>query len=110
MRESNPDRRHGADRMTRVSFGQREPDGAGFRPPGVRCERGELRGHFNQLPLSFMVELARTGGRLGGGVVEAEYLVEVLDRQLVEQLLRHYAVLLDNALAEPRRGCCRRAR
>jgi mycobactin peptide synthetase MbtE len=99
VRESNPDRRHGADRMTRVSFGQREPDGAGFCPPGVQCERGELRGHYNQLPLSLMVELNRAGS--GGGVVEAEYLVEVLDRQLVEQLLRHYGALLDNALSEP---------
>ncbi|WP_156744688.1 non-ribosomal peptide synthetase, partial [Mycobacterium sp. E2238] len=97
VRESNPDRRHGADRMTRVSFGQREPDGAGFCPPGVRCERGELRGHFNQLPLSFMIELDRANG----GLVEAEYLVEVLDHRLVEQLLRHYAVLLDSALADP---------
>lgn len=97
VRESNPDRRDGADRMTRVSFGQREPDGAGFNPPGVRCERAELRGQFNQLPLSFMIELDRGSG----GSVEAEYLVEVLDQRLVEQLLRHYAVLLDDALANP---------
>lgn len=97
VRESNPDRRHGADRMTGMSFGQREPDGAGFCPPGVRCERAELRGHFNQLPLSLMVELDRAGGAL----IEAEYLVEVLDQQLVEQLLRHYAALLDSALADP---------
>ncbi|MGZ4513225.1 MAG: amino acid adenylation domain-containing protein [Mycobacterium sp.] len=101
VRESNPDRRHGADRMTRVSFGQREPDGAGFCPPGVRCERGELRGRFNQLPLSFMIELDRTADGSGGGLVEAEYLVEVLDQQLVDQLLRHYAVLLDHALTNP---------
>ena len=45
-----------------------------------------------------MVEVA---GADGGALVEAEYLVEVLDRGLVEQLLRHYAVLLDNALANP---------
>lgn len=99
VRESNPDRRHGADRMTRVSFGQRDADGAGFCPPGVTSERAELRGHFNQLPLSFMVELDRSGN--GGGLIEAEYLVEVLDRPLVEQLLRHYVVLLDNALSKP---------
>jgi len=98
VRASNPDRRHGAERMTRVSFGLRESDGGGFCPPGVRCERAELRGHFSQLPLSLMIELP---GADGGALVEAEYLVEVLDRGLVDQLLRHYAVLLDNALAQP---------
>ena len=102
VRESNPDRRHGAERMTRVSFGLREPDGGGFSPPGVRCARAELRGHLNQLPLGLMIELAGAAtGSDGSALVEAEYLVEVLDRPLVEQLLRHYGVLLDNALADP---------
>jgi mycobactin peptide synthetase MbtE len=96
VRESNPDRRHGAERLTRLSFGLREPDGGGFRPPGVRCERGELRGKFSQLPLGFMVELDGQGA-----MVEAEYLVEVLDAALARQLLDHYAVLLDSVLAEP---------
>ena len=58
VRASNPDRRHGAERMTRVSFGLREPDGGGFCPPGVQCERADLRGHVSQLPLSLMIELA----------------------------------------------------
>ncbi|MDD4865976.1 MAG: AMP-binding protein, partial [Mycobacterium sp.] len=98
VRQINPDRRHGAERMTRVSFGMREPDGAGFCPPGVRCERGGLRGHFSQLPLGLMIEL---GGADGGAVVEAEYLVEILDRPLVRQLLQHYAALLDDVLANP---------
>ena len=102
VRASNPDRRHGAERMTRVSFGLREPDGGGFCPAGVRCERAELRGHISQLPLSLMIELAGTSaGSERGAVVEAEYLVEVLDRPLVDQLLQHYGVLLDNALADP---------
>ncbi len=102
VRESNPDRRHGAERMTRVSFGLREPDGGGFCPPGVRCARAELRGHLNQLPLGLMIELPGAApGSDGSALVEAEYLVEVLDRPLVEQLLRHYGVLLDNALADP---------
>ncbi|WIM89391.1 amino acid adenylation domain-containing protein [Candidatus Mycobacterium wuenschmannii] len=96
VRASNPDRRHGAERMTRVSFGLREPDGGGFSPPGVRCERAELRGHVSQLPLGFMIELDGSGA-----IVEAEYLVEVLDRPLVDQLLRHYGVLLEHALADP---------
>jgi mycobactin peptide synthetase MbtE len=99
VREFNPDRSHGVERMTRVSFGLREPDRGGFCPPGLRCERGELRGQFTQLPLSFMIELA--GKSAGGALVEAEYLVEVLDGSLVEQLLRHYAVLLEAALADP---------
>ncbi len=98
VRASNPDRRHGAERMTRVSFGLREADGGGFSPPGVHCERAELRGHFSQLPLGLMVELDGAGR---GAEVEAEYLVEVLDRPLVDQLLRHYGVLLDHALANP---------
>ncbi|MCV7314896.1 amino acid adenylation domain-containing protein [Mycolicibacillus parakoreensis] len=97
VREFNPDRRHGAERMTRVSFGFREADGAGFRPPGVQCERAELRGQFTQLPLGFMVEVLAGGGAL----VEAEYLVEVLDRPLVVQLLEHYAMLLNSALEHP---------
>lgn len=97
VRESNPDRRHGAERMTRVSFGLREPDGDGFCPPGVQCRRGELRGQFSQLPLSLMMESAADGGAL----IEAEYLVEVLDPPLAHQLLEHYAVLLDSALAHP---------
>jgi mycobactin peptide synthetase MbtE len=102
VRESNPDRRHGAERMTRVSFGLREPDGVGFCPPGVRCARAELRGHLNQLPLGLMIELSGAAtGSDGSALVEAEYLVEVLDRPLVDQLLRHYSVLLDNALAHP---------
>ncbi|HEY9303322.1 MAG TPA: amino acid adenylation domain-containing protein, partial [Mycobacterium sp.] len=98
VRVSNPDRRHGAERMTRVSFGLREPDGGGFAPPGVRCERAELRGHFSQLPLSMMIEAPAPDG---SALVEAEYLVEVLDGRLVDQLLRQYAELLDNALTDP---------
>jgi mycobactin peptide synthetase MbtE len=96
--DSNPDGRHGAERMARVSFGFRQPDGGGFCPPGVRCERGEFRDQFSQLPLSLMVEPARIGG---GALVEAEYLVEVLDALLVQQMLAHYVVLLDSALADP---------
>jgi mycobactin peptide synthetase MbtE len=96
--EANPDRCHGANRMAQVSFGFRAPDGGGFCPPGVQCERGALRGQFGQLPLRLMVEPARADG---GALVEAEYLVELLDAPLVRQLLVHYAVLLDSALADP---------
>ncbi|KUH68799.1 non-ribosomal peptide synthetase [Mycolicibacterium novocastrense] len=96
VRELNPDRRHGVERMTRVTFGARGADGQGFNPPGITCRRAELRGHHTQLPLGFMVEFDAPGI-----VVEAEYLVEILDAPLVRQLLEHYAVLLDDALQRP---------
>jgi mycobactin peptide synthetase MbtE len=98
-RECNPDRRHGVERMTRVGFCLRQSGGDGFCPPGVRCESAELRGQFTQLPLNFTVELSRDTE--GGALVEAEYLVEVLDRSLAQQLLEHYALLLDSACADP---------
>ncbi|WP_249383620.1 non-ribosomal peptide synthetase [Mycobacterium sp. DBP42] len=100
--ELNPDRRHGAERMTRVSFGFREPDGGGFSPDGVTSERADLRGQHTQLPLGFMVELDADGA-----VVEAEHLTEVLDAELAAQMLRHFAVLLDSALGEPDRPLSR---
>jgi mycobactin peptide synthetase MbtE len=98
VHQSSPDRQRGAERPARVSFGLREPDGGGFCPPGVWCERGELRGQFSQLPLRLTVGPA---GADGGALVEAEYLVEVLDAPLVQQMLMHYAVLLDSSLANP---------
>ncbi|WNG84976.1 non-ribosomal peptide synthetase [Mycobacterium sp. ITM-2016-00316] len=102
VRELNPDRRHGAERMTRVSFGFREPDGGGFRPEGVRCARGELRGHVTQLPLGFMVEFDGTNA-----VVEAEHLTEIIDADLAERMLTSFAVLLDSALTDPERPLAR---
>jgi mycobactin peptide synthetase MbtE len=98
VRELNPDRRHGAERMTRVSFGFREPDGGGFNPPGVHCERAELRSQITQLPLGFMVEFDASGA-----LVECEHLIEVVEPALARQLLDHFVVLLDNALADPDR-------
>lgn len=96
VRQLNPDRRHGTERMTRVSFGFRENDGGGFCPPGVQCRRAELRGHITQLPLGFMVERDESGA-----IVEAEHLVEILTPDLVAQTLRHFAVLLEAALSGP---------
>ncbi|WP_018599297.1 non-ribosomal peptide synthetase [Mycobacterium sp. 155] len=105
VRELNPDRRHGVERMTRLSFGFREPDGGGFHPDGVTCRRGELRGQHTQLPLGFMVEWDSTG--TGGVVVEAEHLTEVVDAPLAAQMLRHFAVLLEHALDDPRKPLSR---
>lgn len=102
VRELNPDRRHGTERMTRVSFGFREPDGGGFCPDGVRCHRGELRGHVTQLPLGFMVEWDGTDA-----VVEAEHLTEIIDADLAARMLKSFAVLLDSALSDPQRPVAR---
>ncbi|MGV9798973.1 amino acid adenylation domain-containing protein [Mycobacterium sp. NPDC003449] len=102
VRELNPDRRHGAERMTRLSFGFREPDGGGFSPDGVTSARAELRGQHTQLPLGFMVEWDGSAA-----TVEAEHLTEVLDADLAAQMLRHFAVLLEAALADPDRPLSR---
>ncbi len=103
--ELNPDRRHGAERMTRISFGFREPDGGGFRPDGVHCVRGELRGHVTQLPLGFMVEWDASEN--GTVTVEAEHLTEIIDADLAARMLDSFAVLLDAALADPDRALAR---
>ncbi|WP_179467261.1 non-ribosomal peptide synthetase [Mycolicibacterium vinylchloridicum] len=98
VRELNPDRRYGVERMARVGFGVRESEGHGFNPPGLQSRRAEYRGQFAQLPLGFMVEF--TGGEVE---VEAEYLTEVIDARLARQLLDSFVVLLKDALAEPDR-------
>ena len=103
VRELNPDRRHGVERLARVTFGAREADGGGFRPLGVTCERAELRSQFTQLPLGFMVEFDREKAGAGASI-ELEHLAEVLDAPLARQLLEHFAVLLDDALAHPDRA------
>ncbi len=99
VRELNPDRRHGVERLARVSFGAREADSRGFCPPGITCRRAEYRGQQTQLPLGFMVEFDDDGA-----LVEAEYLTEILDATLADQLLRHYVVLLESALGDPGRA------
>ncbi|BBZ67884.1 non-ribosomal peptide synthetase [Mycolicibacterium insubricum] len=99
VRELNVDRRHGAERQTRVSFGFREPDGGGFCPPGIGCRRAELRGHLTQLPLGLMAEFDASEN--GGVLIEAEYLIEILTPALARQLLDHLVILLGDALARP---------
>lgn len=47
-----------------------------------------------------MVEFDRAGV-----LVEAEHLVEILEPALAKQMLRHFGVLLDNALAAPTTRC-----
>ena len=95
VRELNPDRRFGgAERLARLSFGARAADDAGFHPAGVRCARAGYRAKVAQLPLGVMLET-------GSGVLEAEYLLDVLDAALVDQLLEHLVRLLEAAVARP---------
>ncbi|WP_233424760.1 non-ribosomal peptide synthetase [Mycolicibacter heraklionensis] len=100
VRELNPDRRHGGvERLTRLSFGFRSTHGGGFQPDGITCTRADYRGKIAQLPLGIMVEAG--GSHDGGALIEAEYLHDVLDEALVEQLLRHLVQLLSAAVAQP---------
>ncbi len=72
----------------------------GFTPPGVQCERADLRSHLTQLPLGVMVEFdAEPGG--AGALVELEHLVEIIEPALAQQMLDHFVVLLDSALSHP---------
>ncbi|OMC15836.1 non-ribosomal peptide synthetase [Mycolicibacter heraklionensis] len=97
VRELNPDRRHGGvERLTRLSFGFRSTQGGGFQPDGITCTRADYRGKVAQLPLGIMVE-----ADADGALIEAEYLHDVLDGALVEQLLRHLVQLLSAAVAQP---------
>ena len=97
VRELNPDRRHGTERMTRVSFGFRGPDRFGFTPPGVHCRRAELRSRLTQLPLGVMVEFDPDTG----AEVELEHLVEIVEPALGRRMLEHFTVLLHDALQHP---------
>jgi mycobactin peptide synthetase MbtE len=99
IRELNPDRRYGVERMARVGFGMRHPDGDGFNPPGIACHRAEFRGQFAQLPLGFMVEFIGDEAN-----VEVEYLTEVIDGGLAKQMLESFVVLLGDALSQPGRA------
>ncbi|MEO8813752.1 MAG: amino acid adenylation domain-containing protein, partial [Mycobacterium sp.] len=97
VRELNPDRRHGGvERLARLSFGFRAPDGDGLHPAGVECTRAPYRGKVAQLPLGIMVEAGADGA-----LIEAEFLLDVLDEDLVSQLLRHLVQLLESAVAQP---------
>ncbi|KAA1431456.1 non-ribosomal peptide synthetase [Mycolicibacter arupensis] len=100
VRELNPDRRHGGvERLTRISFGFRSTHGEGFQPAGITCTRADYRGKIAQLPLGIMVEAG--GSHDGGALIEAEYLHDVLDEALVDQVLRHLVQLLAAAVAQP---------
>ncbi|OBI34257.1 non-ribosomal peptide synthetase [Mycolicibacter sinensis] len=97
VRELNPDRRNGGvERLTRLSFGFRAGDGQGFHPRGIDCSRADYRGKIAQLPLGIMLEAGDEGA-----LIEAEYLHDVLDEALVDQLLRHLVQLLAAAVADP---------
>ncbi|OHU23038.1 non-ribosomal peptide synthetase [Mycobacteroides chelonae] len=84
--------------VARVGFAMGADSAARFCPPGIHCERTSLEGRVAYVPLGLRIE---TG--LDGAEVVAEYLVDVLDERLTTQMLRHFANLLDSALADPNR-------
>ncbi|MEV0684007.1 amino acid adenylation domain-containing protein [Nocardia sp. NPDC050378] len=101
VRETNPDRvagRDGLDQLVRLGFSVRK-SADGFAVDGVTSTLLELGAVSAQVPLAFAVVLDADGT----AVVEAEYQTDVLSDALVDQLLGHFGVLLDNALREPSR-------
>ncbi len=88
--------RAGVEGLARVSVGLREAEGDTLCLCGVRCERVQLRGQGARRPLGVTVELTADGA-----LVRAEYMVGILDRALVAQMLKHLEQLLDSALRQP---------
>ncbi|OBJ72907.1 non-ribosomal peptide synthetase [Mycobacterium sp. 1274756.6] len=100
VQEINPDRaagRDGLDQVTRLGFSMR--GGAdGFDFAGIDVRPLRLGAPTAQLPLALAV--AQEAGRTR---LEFEYQSDMLSDPLVDQLLEHYAVLLDAALHAPNR-------
>ncbi|MFR9752289.1 amino acid adenylation domain-containing protein [Nocardia sp. 004] len=99
VREVSPQRVAGRDalaQLVQLSFSVRG-DTAGFALDGVEATQLPLGSSAAAEELGLMVVLDRAGAR-----VEATYLVDALDRHLVEQFLDHYLQLLDSALRAPR--------
>ncbi|MGL5443849.1 MAG: condensation domain-containing protein, partial [[Mycobacterium] stephanolepidis] len=84
--------------VARVGFAMGADSAARFCPPGIHCERTSLEGQVAYVPLGLRIETGPDGAD-----VVAEYLVDVLDERLTTQMLRHFAHLLDSALADPNR-------
>ncbi|WP_078292741.1 non-ribosomal peptide synthetase [Mycobacterium sp. D16R24] len=84
--------------IPRVGFAMGADSASRFCPPEIHCERAPWEGQVAYVPLGLRVETAPVGAD-----VVAEYLVDVLDARLAAQLLRHFANLLDSALADPDR-------
>ncbi|OBF81041.1 non-ribosomal peptide synthetase [Mycobacterium sp. 852002-51163_SCH5372311] len=98
VREANPERmgHDGMDQLVRLGFSMRK-SAAGFALDGVTVRQLELGAVTAHLPLSLSVVLDTQV------LIEFEYQTDVLNSALVEQMLTHYAQLLDNALAQPQR-------
>ena len=84
--------------VARVGFAMGADSAARFCAPGIHCERTSLEGQVAYVPLGLRIETGPDGAD-----VVAEYLVDVLDERLTTQMLRHFANLLDSALADPNR-------
>lgn len=98
VREINPDRVAGRDvlaQLVQLSFSARSSVD-GFALDGIAATELDLASTVSQEPLGLMVISAGDSAR-----IQAEYLVDVLDRAIVEQLLANYVKLLDQVLADP---------
>ncbi|MBD0323044.1 MAG: amino acid adenylation domain-containing protein, partial [Aldersonia sp.] len=94
--ELNPDRSAGVQSLARLSFTARTDLGTGFRADRITSTRADLHSGVAQVPLGFVLETLSNGG-----TVEAEYLVDVLDGDVVSTMLTHYVRLLTDAVRHP---------
>ena len=99
VRELNPDRRHGAERMTRVSFGSRGADGDGLQSAGYHLRARRSARAVHPAATGIHGRVRRSAGAWWRPNTSSRCSTTALARQLLE----HYAVLLDSALADPDR-------
>ncbi len=84
VRELNPDRRHGAERMTRVTFGFAWRRRRGLQPAGNHLRAGRAARPLHPAATGLHGRVRRRPASM----VEAEHLVEVLDAALARQIAR----------------------
>ncbi|WP_233532505.1 non-ribosomal peptide synthetase [Antrihabitans sp. YC2-6] len=103
IREVNPDRVAGQDvlaQLVQLSFSARS-SADGFALAGIDATELRIGSAVTQESLGLMVVSQGESAR-----IEAEYLVDALERPVVEQLLTNYVKLLDSVLSDPAQRIC----
>lgn len=104
------DHRHLLERSPRVSFSLVDVEDPSFCPTGIRTTPMDLASPVTPFALTLSVRMASqppAPETAHGATVELTYQTEVLERPLVEQMLRHFTNLLDSAVNDPERPMVR---